>query len=142
MPIYFFKKILNTNIKNIYKDFCTFFFRATCMAYGSSQARGKLELQLPAYATATAIWDPSHVCNLHHSSRQCWFLNPLTKARDRTRILMDTSWVHKLLSHNGNSLYLLLAYGNGFIYLCIYLFITHLCCYFLFIKSCICFHSF
>ena len=25
------------------------------------------ELQLPAYATATATWDLSHVCNLHHS---------------------------------------------------------------------------
>ena len=28
------------------------------------------ELQLPAYTTATAMWDPSHVCNLHHSSWQ------------------------------------------------------------------------
>ena len=27
----------------------------------------KSELQLPAYATATATWDRSHVCNLHHS---------------------------------------------------------------------------
>ena len=26
------------------------------------------ELQLPAYATATATQDPSHVCNRHHSS--------------------------------------------------------------------------
>ena len=25
------------------------------------------ELQLPAYTTATATPDPSHVCNLHHS---------------------------------------------------------------------------
>ena len=35
--------------------------------------------------------DPSHVCNLHHSSRQCQILNPLRGARDRTRILMDPS---------------------------------------------------
>ena len=28
------------------------------------------ELQLLAYTTATATWDPSHVCDLHHSSRQ------------------------------------------------------------------------
>ena len=27
----------------------------------------KLELQLPAYTTATATWDPSHICNLFHS---------------------------------------------------------------------------
>ena len=44
----------------------------------------KLELQLPAYVTATATWDPSHDCNLHHSQ----ILNPLSKARNRTRILM------------------------------------------------------
>ena len=27
----------------------------------------KLELRLPAYTTATATWDLSHVCDLHHS---------------------------------------------------------------------------
>ena len=35
------------------------------------------ELQLPAYATATATSDPSHVCDLHHSSQQSQILNPL-----------------------------------------------------------------
>ena len=44
------------------------------------------EQQLPAYATATATPDPSHVCNhicnLHHSSWQRWIHNPLSKARD------------------------------------------------------------
>ena len=52
------------------------------------------ELQLPAYATATATREPSHVCSLHHSSRQCWILNPLSEARDQTGVLMDTSQVH------------------------------------------------
>ena len=52
------------------------------------------ELQLLACATATAIRDLSHVCDLHHSSRQHRILNPLSKARDRTQILMDTGWVH------------------------------------------------
>ena len=51
------------------------------------------ELQLPAYTTATAIWDPSHICDLHHSSQQYWTPNPLSKARDRTRILMNTSQI-------------------------------------------------
>ena len=53
----------------------------------------KLELQLPAYTTAIAMPDPSYVCYLYHSSWQCWILNPLSKARDRTHILMDTSQV-------------------------------------------------
>ena len=62
------------------------------------------KLQLPAYSTATAIQDPSRVCKLCHSSQQCQILNPLSKARESTRILMDTSKVCNPLSHNGNSL--------------------------------------
>ena len=53
----------------------------------------KSELWLPAYATATAMWDPSCVCNLHHSLQQLWILNPLNEARDRTLNLMDPSRV-------------------------------------------------
>ena len=41
------------------------------------------ELQLTAYATATAMQDLSGVCDLHHSSQQCWILNPMSKARDQ-----------------------------------------------------------
>ena len=52
------------------------------------------ELQLPAYATATATRDSSWVCSLHRSSLQCQILNPLSKARVRTWVLMDTSQVH------------------------------------------------
>ena len=63
----------------------------------------KSELQLLAYATATAVRDLSCICNLHHGSRQCRILNPESKARDRTGILMDTSRVLNLLSHKGNS---------------------------------------
>ena len=54
----------------------------------------KSEMQLPAYTTATATQDPSRICDLDHSSWQCGILKPLSKARDWTRILMDTSWVH------------------------------------------------
>ena len=61
------------------------------------------ELQLPAYTTAMATPDPSHICDLHCSSWHCWILNPLSGARDQTCILMDTSQVHNLLSHNGDS---------------------------------------
>ena len=63
----------------------------------------ELELQLPAYATANAPPDLSHVRNLPYGSWQHWILNPLSKARNPTHILMDTRQVHKLLSHNGNS---------------------------------------
>ena len=54
----------------------------------------ELELQLPAYTTATATQDPTHVFDLHQSSGQRQILNPLSKARDWTHILMDTSGVH------------------------------------------------
>ena len=52
----------------------------------------ELELQLPAYATASQ--DPGCISELHHSSQQGQILNPLSGARDRTYILMDTSQVH------------------------------------------------
>ena len=42
----------------------------------------QLELQLPAYTTATATWDPSQVCKLHHSSWQRQIPNPLSEAGD------------------------------------------------------------
>ena len=61
----------------------------------------KSELQLPAQVTATATWDPSCICNLHHSSWQCWILNPLSEA---THIFKDTSQVCNPLSHDRNSL--------------------------------------
>ena len=47
----------------------------------------KLELQLLAYPTATARWDPSHIC--HHSSRQRWILNHWA----RPRVLSESSWI-------------------------------------------------
>ena len=53
----------------------------------------KSELQLRAYTTATGVWDPSPICDLHHSSQQLWILNPPSEARDGTHILTDTSRV-------------------------------------------------
>ena len=57
-------------------------------------ARVKLELQLPAYTTATAMQDPSRIYDLHHSSWERQIPNPLIEPRDQTRILMDTSRIH------------------------------------------------
>ena len=65
---------------------------------------GKSELQLLAYAAATATRDTCHICDLHHSSRQCQFPDPLNEARDGTCILIDTKSDSFLLHHNGNSL--------------------------------------
>ena len=42
--------------------------------------RVQSELQLPGYATATAM-------------QQCWILNLLSEATDQTHILMDTNQV-------------------------------------------------
>ena len=51
------------------------------------------ELQLPAYTTATTMRDPSHICDLHHSSQPRWMPHPLSEARDQTCIFVDTSWI-------------------------------------------------
>ena len=59
----------------------------------------ELELQLPAYTTASAKGDPSHSCNLQHSSQQHWIVDPLSGARDKTRILMDTNGNSQILSY-------------------------------------------
>ena len=63
----------------------------------------KPELQLLAYATAMAMHDLSLIWDLHCNLQQCQILEPLSKARDGTCNLMDTSQVHNPLSHNKNS---------------------------------------
>ena len=76
--------------------FLSFFFfllfRAAPVAYEVPKLGVELEIQVPAYSRATATQDLSRVCDLHHSSWQCWIL-PMSEARDWTRILMDPSWV-------------------------------------------------
>ena len=47
-----------------------------------------------------ATLNPSHICDLQ---RQCWILNPLSKARDRTHIFTETNQVLSPLSHNRSS---------------------------------------
>ena len=60
------------------------------------------ELQLLAYATATATLDPSCVRDLHRSLRQRRIPDPLSEARDQTPIFMDTSQVLNPLSHKNS----------------------------------------
>ena len=49
--------------------------------------------------------DLNHVYNLHHSSRQHWILNPPSKARDWTCILMGTSEVRFHWAMTGTPLF-------------------------------------
>ena len=61
----------------------------------------KSELQMPAYSHSHS--KDCLICDLHHSSWQCRILNPLSKARGGTWILMDTSHFRNQPSQNGNS---------------------------------------
>jgi len=67
------------------------------------------------------MWDPSLICNLHRSSRQCRILNPLSEARDGTCILTDTSWVHYCPATTGTPMLKALdvpsslVFGQGYI---------------------------
>ena len=57
---------------------CFCLCRAATLVHGGSQARGWIR-------------DPNSIWELHHSSQQCWILNPLSEARDWPHILMDAS---------------------------------------------------
>ena len=86
----------------------------------------ELELELPACTTATATGHPSHVCDLHHSSRQHRILNPLTEDRDQT----VSSWMLVSLfplSHNEENSRVL-----GFVCVCVCV-----CVCVLFLTSCL-----
>ena len=57
-------------------------FRTALMAYGESQAKNGIELYLPAYTTATAMPDLSHVSYLQPAHFNGRSLTHLSKARD------------------------------------------------------------
>ena len=62
--------------------------------HGGSQARGWIPATAVGLRHSHSNARSKPVCDLHHSSQQCWILNLLRKARDRTCILMDPSRVH------------------------------------------------
>ena len=74
-------------------SFFFFFFQGRTHGTWKFPGQVELELQLPATATATARQDLSCDCDLHHCSLQPWNWDPLSEGRDRTCILMDTSWI-------------------------------------------------
>ena len=98
--------------------FCFVFclFRAAPMAYGGSQASGPI---------GTVAADLHHSYISVGSEPRLWptpqlmairILNPLSRARDGTHILMDTGRISQPLNHDGNSSSVLT-----------YIFITSLC---------------
>ena len=58
-------------------------FRGVPVAYRGSQGRGQIG----------TVADPSHVCDLYHSSWQHQILNPLSEVKDQTCIFMDANQI-------------------------------------------------
>ena len=65
--------------------------------------RIKSELHPPAYTTATATLDLSHICDLATAHGNTGFLTHRVRPGNRIRNLMDTSRILNPLSHSGNS---------------------------------------
>ena len=73
----------------IYLFYLFIFNGHTCSIWKFLGLGVKSELQLPAYATAIAMPDWSHICDLYHISLQHEILNPLSEAR----IKPVSSWI-------------------------------------------------
>ena len=76
------------------------------MLYGGSQASGRIRGAAADLhdSHSHSNSDLSCICDPHHSSQQCQF-NPVSKAKDQTCNLMDTSQILFPLSHDGNANY-------------------------------------
>ena len=94
-------------VEHLFSFFLCLLFRAASAAYESSQASS--QIGAAAGRLSCSSWPMlqpqpcsirAPICNLHHSSQQHRILNPLSKARNQTCILMDISWVLNPLSHN------------------------------------------
>ena len=65
----------------------------------------KSDLQLLAYTIATAVQDPSLICDLHHSSQQCRILNQLSERGQGSNLKPHSFSSHLfLLCQDRNSL--------------------------------------
>ena len=73
--------------------FFVFAFRSVPVAHGSSQVRGLIGATLAGHSHSHSNKRSSLNRYLHHSSWQHHILNLLSEARDRTCILVDTSWI-------------------------------------------------
>ena len=85
----------HTHTYMFFFSYYLFFFQGLHLQHMDTPRLGvKSELQLLACTTTTAMTDLSHICDLHLKSWQCRILNPLSKARDLARILMDITQIH------------------------------------------------
>jgi len=84
MPQYYLVIITPWN----FKDFFCLFLGPHSHRMEVPRLGVELELQPPAYATATAIQDPSQVCELQNRWQQFGILNAQSETRDQTH----TSW--------------------------------------------------
>ena len=78
-----------------------FYLRATPAAHGSSQARDQIRAAVAALRHSQGGAEP-HL-RPTPQLRQCWILNPLSKARSRTHILNRYQSDLLPLSHEANS---------------------------------------
>ena len=74
--------------------FFFFLFRAAFLAYGGSHFRGQIRAVAVNLCHSHSNGGFRLSLRLHHSSQQYWILNPLSKARNRTRNLTVPSWIH------------------------------------------------
>ena len=73
---------------------CLFVFWAAPVAYGGSQARGRIRaVAASLHHSHSNAYTPLPHSDLHHSSQQLRILNPLNKGRDQTCVLMDASQI-------------------------------------------------
>ena len=79
----------------LYFLFFFIYYRATSTAYCSSQARGQIRIGAAATSLHHSHSNMGSKLSLWptNSSQQRWILNPLSKVRDQTWVLTDTSWV-------------------------------------------------
>ena len=81
-------------IRKIMPIFFFFFLKGCARSIWRFPGQGLNRGCSPGLTTATAMRDLSHICGLHQSLRPHQILDPLHEARDRTHILVDTSWGH------------------------------------------------
>ena len=98
----------------------------------------ELELQLPAYTTATAMWDPSLIHNLHRSSQWGWIPNPLREARGRTHVIMDINRIRFLCATTGTPKYIVVIKSLPLIHFNTLSFAIHGFCFFPILSPSLC----